>query len=162
MTCYIKKKNTFCHTLNWGNWNSGFAKLGVRWAEQDTCLHNSCINLNSTMTFKMKLNSLKWANNCHMMFRNSTAKSTFLLSTESFVWGISNHCKTARRATAAGWAETLQGSRWQAVWADCPAELAEGWGEEKSGCVIFGRRATERRSHRPGGHMGTAGICPNQ
>ena len=34
---YIKKKEkTLCNTLNWGNWNSGFVKLGVHWAEQDT------------------------------------------------------------------------------------------------------------------------------
>ena len=32
------------------------------------CLHNSCINLNSTMIFNLKLNSLKWANNCHNFF----------------------------------------------------------------------------------------------
>ena len=30
-----KKKKTLCNTLNWGNWNSGFIKLGVRWAERD-------------------------------------------------------------------------------------------------------------------------------
>ena len=36
ITCYIKKKKTLCNTLNWGNWNSGFVKLGVRWAERDT------------------------------------------------------------------------------------------------------------------------------
>ena len=32
-----KKKKTPCNTLDWGNWNSGFVKLGVRWAERDTC-----------------------------------------------------------------------------------------------------------------------------
>ena len=31
-----KEKETLCNTLNWGNWNSGFVKLGVRWAERDT------------------------------------------------------------------------------------------------------------------------------
>ena len=32
--CYIKKKKkTSCNTLNRGNWNSGFGKWGVRWAE---------------------------------------------------------------------------------------------------------------------------------
>ena len=36
MTHYIKKKNhSLCNTLNWGNWNSGFVILGVRWAERD-------------------------------------------------------------------------------------------------------------------------------
>ena len=35
ITHYIKKKKTLCNTLNWGNWNSGFVKLGVRWAERD-------------------------------------------------------------------------------------------------------------------------------
>ena len=35
MTCYIKKKKTLCNTLDWGNWYSGFVKLGVWWAEQD-------------------------------------------------------------------------------------------------------------------------------
>ena len=35
---YIKKKNTLCNTLNWGNWNSGFVKLGVRLAERDISL----------------------------------------------------------------------------------------------------------------------------
>ena len=33
---YWKEKNTLCNTLNWGNWNSGFVILGVRWAERDT------------------------------------------------------------------------------------------------------------------------------
>ena len=38
VTHYIKKKKkTPCNTLDWGNWNSGFVKLGVRWAERDTC-----------------------------------------------------------------------------------------------------------------------------
>ena len=32
---YIKKRETLCNNLNWGNWNSGFGKLGVRWAERD-------------------------------------------------------------------------------------------------------------------------------
>ena len=35
ITSYIKKKKTLCKTLNWGNWNWGFIKLGVRWAERD-------------------------------------------------------------------------------------------------------------------------------
>ena len=35
VTCNIKKKKTLSKTLNWGNWNSWFVKLGVRWAEQD-------------------------------------------------------------------------------------------------------------------------------
>ena len=32
-----KRKNTHTlfNNLNWENWNSGFIKLGVRWAEQD-------------------------------------------------------------------------------------------------------------------------------
>ena len=30
-----KKKKTLCNTWNWGNWNSGFVKLGFRWAERD-------------------------------------------------------------------------------------------------------------------------------
>ena len=30
-----KEIKTLCNTLDWGNWNSGLAKLGVRWAEQD-------------------------------------------------------------------------------------------------------------------------------
>ena len=29
------RKKPLCNTLNWGNWNSGFLKLGVRWAERD-------------------------------------------------------------------------------------------------------------------------------
>ena len=36
VTC--NKIKTLCNTLNWGNWNSGFIKLGVRWAERDICL----------------------------------------------------------------------------------------------------------------------------
>ena len=32
---YIKKIKTLCNTLNSGNWNSGFVKLVVRWAERD-------------------------------------------------------------------------------------------------------------------------------
>ena len=36
ITQYTKKKKRLCNTLNWGNWNSGFVKLGVRWAERDT------------------------------------------------------------------------------------------------------------------------------
>ena len=39
ITRYIKKKKTLCNTLNWRNWNSGFVKLGVRWAERDTWLN---------------------------------------------------------------------------------------------------------------------------
>ena len=35
ITRYIKKKQTLCNTLNWGNWYLWFVKLGVRWAEQD-------------------------------------------------------------------------------------------------------------------------------
>ena len=35
ITPYIEKKKTLCNTLNWGNWNSGFVKLDVRWAERD-------------------------------------------------------------------------------------------------------------------------------
>ena len=35
ITLYIKKIKTLCKILNWGNWNSGFIKLGVRWAERD-------------------------------------------------------------------------------------------------------------------------------
>ena len=37
ITLYTKKIKTLCNTLNWGNWNSGFVKLGVRWAEQEIC-----------------------------------------------------------------------------------------------------------------------------
>ena len=33
ITRHIRKKKAFCNTLNWGNWNSGFVKWGVRWAE---------------------------------------------------------------------------------------------------------------------------------
>ena len=32
---YLIEKNPLCNTLNWGNWNSGFVKLGVWWAERD-------------------------------------------------------------------------------------------------------------------------------
>ena len=36
ITLYIKKnKKTLCNTLNRGNWNSGFVKLCVCWAERD-------------------------------------------------------------------------------------------------------------------------------
>ena len=42
------------------------------------------------------------------------------------VGGRERHLEARRAEAAAGWAETVQGSRWQAVWADCPAELAEG------------------------------------
>ena len=36
ITHYIKKKKQqLCNTLNWGNWNLEFVKLGVRWAERD-------------------------------------------------------------------------------------------------------------------------------
>ena len=40
VTCYIKKKKPLCNTLNWGNWNWGFVKLGVQWAERDNCHKN--------------------------------------------------------------------------------------------------------------------------
>ena len=30
-----KKKQTLCNTLNLGNWNSGFQKFGVWWAQRD-------------------------------------------------------------------------------------------------------------------------------
>ena len=36
ITLYTKKIKALCNTLNWGNWNSGFVKLVVRWAERDT------------------------------------------------------------------------------------------------------------------------------
>ena len=29
----ILRRKALCNTLNWGYWNSGFVKLGVRWAE---------------------------------------------------------------------------------------------------------------------------------
>ena len=32
---YEKEKKPLCYTLYWGNWNSGFGKLGVLWAEKD-------------------------------------------------------------------------------------------------------------------------------
>ena len=35
MTNYTKRKNPLCNTINWANWNLGFVKLGVRWAERD-------------------------------------------------------------------------------------------------------------------------------
>ena len=35
ITHYVKKKRKKTNTLNWGSWNSGFVKLGVRWAESD-------------------------------------------------------------------------------------------------------------------------------
>ena len=40
VTHYIKKKRLLCNTLNQGNWNSGFVKLVVWWAERDTCNWN--------------------------------------------------------------------------------------------------------------------------
>ena len=30
-----QKIKSLCNTLNWGNWNSEFIKLVVRWAERD-------------------------------------------------------------------------------------------------------------------------------
>ena len=36
----FKKKKTLCNTLNWGDWNSGFVKLVVWWAEQDISFLN--------------------------------------------------------------------------------------------------------------------------
>ena len=38
ITRYIERKKTLCNTLNWGNWNSGFLKLGVWWGERDISL----------------------------------------------------------------------------------------------------------------------------
>ena len=35
ISLYTQKIKTLCNTLNWGNWNSGFVKLVVRWAERD-------------------------------------------------------------------------------------------------------------------------------
>ena len=47
ITLYIKKEKPLCYTINWGNWNSGFVKLGVRWAERDISLNsNKLITLN--------------------------------------------------------------------------------------------------------------------
>ena len=34
------KVKTLCNTLNWGKWNSGFIKLGVRWADWDNIFGN--------------------------------------------------------------------------------------------------------------------------
>ena len=34
------KKKTLTNSLNWGNWISGFVKLGDRWAERDTQIEN--------------------------------------------------------------------------------------------------------------------------
>ena len=39
ITRHIRKKKPLCNTLNWGNWNSGFIKLGVQWAERDIYLY---------------------------------------------------------------------------------------------------------------------------
>ena len=41
------KKKTLCNTLNWGNWNSGDVKLGVRWAERDKFLEKFAVSENS-------------------------------------------------------------------------------------------------------------------
>ena len=30
-----EKEKALYNTLNWGNWNTGLVKLGVRWAERD-------------------------------------------------------------------------------------------------------------------------------
>ena len=36
ITLYTKKKKkTLCNTLDWGNWNSGFVKLGIWCDERD-------------------------------------------------------------------------------------------------------------------------------
>ena len=35
ITHYIKKKEPLCNTLDLGNWDSGFVKLGIPWAEWD-------------------------------------------------------------------------------------------------------------------------------
>ena len=35
VTLCQKNIKALCNTLNWGNWDSGFGKLGVRWAERD-------------------------------------------------------------------------------------------------------------------------------
>ena len=35
---YQKKQKKLGNTFSWGNWNSGFVKLGVRWAERDVCI----------------------------------------------------------------------------------------------------------------------------
>ena len=35
ITLYTQKIKALCNTLNWGNWNLGFVKLVVRWAERD-------------------------------------------------------------------------------------------------------------------------------
>ena len=37
---YIKKNQQLCNTLNWGNWNKGFVKLAVPWAERDIWIEN--------------------------------------------------------------------------------------------------------------------------
>ena len=48
---------TLCNTLNWGNWNSEFVKLDVRWAERDIDVENFLVlkdmenkNMNSKIT----------------------------------------------------------------------------------------------------------------
>ena len=53
ITCYIKKKKPLCNTLNWGNWNSGFVKLGVWWAERDIW-HKNCTPLNQLVVSNLK------------------------------------------------------------------------------------------------------------
>ena len=39
-TLYTKKIKTLCNTLKLGNWNSGFVKLVVQWAERDKDMQN--------------------------------------------------------------------------------------------------------------------------
>ena len=47
-----KKIKTLCNTLDWGNWNSEFGKLVVRWAEPD-------INPEFSQTNNTNIDSLK-------------------------------------------------------------------------------------------------------
>ena len=35
-----------CNTLNWGNWNSGFVKLDVRWAKRDMSVVQDMVSPN--------------------------------------------------------------------------------------------------------------------
>ena len=59
VTRYVKKKKkTLCNTLNWRNWNSGFVKLSVQWAEWDKNMAKWWITI---LFFLIKAN-------CHSIF----------------------------------------------------------------------------------------------
>ena len=79
-------------SLNWGNWNSEFVKLVVRWAEQDTRHYIKIMNCydNSLLLIMMKTKlEIQWIKLFVDMYFSSNQKEMHFVSPQfhNFNWG---------------------------------------------------------------------------